>query len=328
MISKETGKLLRGIAILIVIASHYAEWVYMPVTYGFVYETIAKWGPVGVDVFLLMSGYGLHKSVTGGKYGKNNKNGITPAFVIKRLLGAYVPYLICRTLIYLYSGTWKEALAEGTMKEVMKDYFLGGGFWFMSVLFTMYIAFMIIYRFGGVLRVPLISAFVIFQTYYLYTKGYADFWELSNMAFVIGILAAAAEGRWKKQMSAAWYKVALAAISVAGICYTYNGMIHATPDVKPSYFAWELAFNIFFTLAVLVIAYIIPTWKGPVLTSIGESSLFVYLLHTAMFWALVFKFDKFGYAVATAITALITVAFATLLGLIYNRLSGLVTARL
>ena len=328
MISAKTSKMLRGIAILIVIASHYAGWMYVEPTHVTAHDWIMKWGPIGVDIFFLMSGYGLHKSAERGRHTKHNNSGITVSFVIKRIIGAYIPYLICAALINAYDGTWQNAMAEGNIKEKVIKCLSTGGYWYLNVLFVMYIAFIVIYRFAGKLRIPLITLAVIGQTYYLYNKGYSDFWELSNMAFIIGICAAAAEDKWRSKMLSPIYKIILAIISGAGMWYTFTQVQANGGSRKETSFGWELAFNIFFSLGVLCIGYIITTWKGLILTTLGECSLFIYVLHTAMFYALVFKFEEHGYAVATIITGLITLALATVLGVLYNSLTGIITRRL
>lgn len=328
MISAKTSKMLRGIAILIVIASHYAGWMFVEPVHVTAHDYIMKWGPIGVDIFFLMSGYGLHKSAERGRHTKHNDTGITLTFILKRIIGAYIPYLICAGLINAYDGTWKSAIEEDRLRDKIIHYLTTGGYWYMNVLFVMYIAFIVIYRFGGKLKLILITAAVIGQTYYLFNKGYADFWELSNMAFIIGILAAAAEDKFRSAMLSPIFKIVLAVISGVGMWYTFNGVQHNGGSRAETSFGWELAFNIFFTLGVLCIAYLIPTWKGLVLTTLGECSLFIYILHTSMFYALVFSFEDHGYATAASITGLITLAVAVVLGVLYNSLTGIITRRL
>ncbi len=328
MISAKTSKMLRGIAILIVIASHYAGWMYVEPTHVTAHDWILKWGPAGVDIFFLFSGYGLHKSAERGRHTKRNNSGITVGFIVKRILGAYVPYLLCAFLINLYDGTWKSAMAEGDMQHAVIKLLKGGGFWYMNVLFTMYIAFIVIYRFAGKLRIPLMTLAVIAQTYYLYCKDYSDFWCLSNMAFVIGILAAAAEDKFRDFMLKPLFKILLILTASAGMWYTFTGVQQRGGSRTEGVFAWELAFNIFYTLAVLSIGYIVPTYKGLILTTLGECSLFIYILHTAMFWVLIYKFEEYGYAVSNIITGLITLAVGTAIGVLYNNLMGLITRRI
>lgn len=328
MISSKTSKMLRGIAILIVIASHYAGWMYEEPIHQKAHDLISVIGPFGVDIFLLLSGYGLVKSSERSRRTKHNNSGINTSFVIKRVFGAYIPCVLCMTLINLYDGTWKSASAEGVLKDKIIDVLTAHGFWYMNVLFVMYVAFMLIYRLGGGLRVILITAAVIGQTYYLYSKGYADFWEVSNMSFLIGIYAAEAESKWPNITGRVIYKLIIGLIGLIGAVYTYGGLKMAGGRGVSGAFSWDMAFGIFYTLIILCIALMIPTWKGLVLTTLGECSLFIYMLHTTMFWALVYRFEEKGYAVAASISGFITLAFGVLLGVLYNSLTGMITRRL
>ena len=64
----------------------------------------------------------------------------------------------------------------------------------------------------------------------------------------------------------------------------------------------------------------LPPWPEPLLPLIGKNSLFLYLMHTALFWALIFRFDRFSTVTAVLITGLITVAAAVLVGTVYDLL--------
>ena len=75
MIDNRISKVFRGIAILMVIGSHYAGWMHTEPFNETVRAWISTWGVYGVDVFLLLSGYGLVKSY--------EKNGIDKQFVLK-----------------------------------------------------------------------------------------------------------------------------------------------------------------------------------------------------------------------------------------------------
>ena len=56
MITKQTSACFRGIAILMVVASHYAEWMIEATTYPVVREFLCGFGVLGVDIFFLVSG--------------------------------------------------------------------------------------------------------------------------------------------------------------------------------------------------------------------------------------------------------------------------------
>lgn len=77
MISKEDTQLLKGLAILMVIVEHLGQVLHI--------AALNPLGPIGVCLFLFISGYGLSYS-----YEKNGRNG----YLKKRVLKVYVPYLV------------------------------------------------------------------------------------------------------------------------------------------------------------------------------------------------------------------------------------------
>ena len=62
MIDNRTSKVFRGIAILMVIASHFAGGMYEESFNEALRQWISTWGVYGVDIFFMLSGYGLVKS--------------------------------------------------------------------------------------------------------------------------------------------------------------------------------------------------------------------------------------------------------------------------
>lgn len=176
--SKEASLWFKGIAIIMVILSHYAEWwewfFKEEGTVELIRDGISRFGPYGVAIFLLFSGYGLSKSA-----GDKRING---RFVLKRILGVYVPYLVIVVLIEMLSGGFES------MNDVL-DIFYGQNFWYMTVMFSLYIAFMLIFFVfeNRHIRAILITGFTIWYSYSLYMDGKYDFWYISNAAFAIGV---------------------------------------------------------------------------------------------------------------------------------------------
>ena len=127
MITKEASKWLRGIAILMVVASHYAEWIgagnLEPLR-----EFISRLGDYGVDIFFLMSGYGLAKAVGSKK--------ISLEFVWKRAISAYFPYLLIIGGLEIYDGYFlTKILAK---ENYLWKFLVGYDYWFMMNLFVFY----------------------------------------------------------------------------------------------------------------------------------------------------------------------------------------------
>lgn len=330
MIPARTSRLLRGAAILIVIASHYAGWMYVEPVHPLAQARIATWGPPGVDIFFLLSGYGLYKSAArgegAGRGGAQKKSGVTAGFVVRRLLAAVVPYLLVVGLINCFAHVWAQAAVDGTLLQAVWAYVTAADYWYMQVLFVFYAAFFLCFRLGGLLRVPLLAAAVVGYTVWLFQTGHADFWELSNPAFLIGVLAAGAERRWPEAVKRVALRWALLAVGLSGMLIAYAGMERNGGSGVPESFGWELVMNVFFALAVLAAAWLLPVVRqGRALAALGEASLFIYLLHAALFWALIFRLEALfsSYARAAAAAGLVTLLFGTAAGLAYSRLTGL-----
>ena len=97
-LTKEQSLMLRGIAIFLVLISHYAVWIGEIFHSDLLEYGLGRFGVYGVDLFFAVSGYGLVKSV-----GKKRING---TFLWKRFKTVYLPYLLIVGLIY-----WIEILS-------------------------------------------------------------------------------------------------------------------------------------------------------------------------------------------------------------------------
>ena len=104
LFNREATAWFKGLAIIMVILSHFAEWwswFYAEegtkelIRYG-----ISRFGPYGVAMFFLFSGYGLAKSA--------GKKRIGIRFILKRIVNVYIPYLIMVVLITLLSGGFED----------------------------------------------------------------------------------------------------------------------------------------------------------------------------------------------------------------------------
>ena len=106
-----------------VIASHFAAGMYEESFNEGLRQWISTWGVYGVDIFFLLSGYGLVKSY--------QKSGIDKRFVLKRFLNSYVPYIL---IAGFFAITDK---AIDTPRAVV-NLLIGFDHWFMCVLFAFF----------------------------------------------------------------------------------------------------------------------------------------------------------------------------------------------
>nr|MCR4584355.1 hypothetical protein [Lachnospiraceae bacterium] len=50
-VDRSVSMMLRGVAIIIVVFSHFTEWMYLPSPYPRITHIISTLGPIGVDIF-------------------------------------------------------------------------------------------------------------------------------------------------------------------------------------------------------------------------------------------------------------------------------------
>lgn len=111
-------------------------------------------------------------------------------FVWKRIKNVYIPYFIVVGIIELLSGGF-------TSIQDFLAFASGYDYWYMYVLFMLYIRFIAVYTIiGGRLpRIAVFSVIVYVMSHVLYQKGMQDFWYVSNITFVLGVIA----GNMKKR---------------------------------------------------------------------------------------------------------------------------------
>lgn len=305
MITTKTSKFLRTIAILLVMASHYAGWMYVEPIHPRAHSWFSSLGPYGVDIFFLMSGYGMVKSAS-------HKSGVSLGFVIKRIISIYVPYLLMVISINALAGNLPEMNARGWYKALT-----GYDYWYMYILFIFYILFMIIWQMKEHLRLPFITIGMVVTTIVMYRLGRADFWIISNSALLIGIYAAKAEKRMHNGFKSKLIPILLGIVSLVLLLMFTVGPLKGVIRGPEQILCKKLVNNLLFTMVVLGTAYIIPQWKFlPV--HIGSCSLFIYILHQYIFWQLTVVFADMSYPLMAVCIGIITLIIGVCIGSVYQ----------
>lgn len=180
LISINTSYFFRGIAILMVIFSHYAEWGSASIPNEKLVHFVASLGDYGVGIFFFMSGYALFKG-----YGVKNTD---KRYVIKRITNMYLPYLVIATATALLSKSI-ESIRDivGLIK--------GDGYWFIEVIILIYIAFYFIGKLDPKYRVILMTLFILNLSLWYYLSGKNDFWYTANWAFALGMIVCKYENK-------------------------------------------------------------------------------------------------------------------------------------
>ena len=270
LFDRQMGYWFRGIAIVMVIASHYAEWwSWFFATEGKAEDfrtTLSKLGVYGVNIFFLFSGYGLTKAAA--------RKEIDGSFISRRIQSVYIPYLVVIGIIQILSGGF------GSFSGFVR-YLCGSDYWFMVVIFLFYIGFVLIWQ---VLKNPhlrillfLLYTFAVIQV--LYDKNMQSFWYVSNLAFALGITLATYETGCRRVPLVA--RILLIPLLLAFTIYyeLYMDKSGMTPD---QILHLQLINTVLWTTQIACIASLIP-WHDPVFTALGKRSLYLYLVHTFVF---------------------------------------------
>ncbi len=122
MINSKTSKAFRGVAMIMVMIIHFTNWNYQGPLSEVWKSMVSSFGIYGVDIFFLLSGYGLVRSY--------EKNGIDRKFVTRRILNSYVPYLLIVGILSIFV----DKNIDGP--EAVVDLLIGQEFLFMTVLFA------------------------------------------------------------------------------------------------------------------------------------------------------------------------------------------------
>lgn len=162
-LTKEQSLMLRGIAIFLVLISHYAVWIGEIFHSDLLEYGLGRFGVYGVDLFFVVSGYGLVKSV-----GKKRING---TFLWKRFKTVYLPYLLIVGLIAVYDGG-----ISGMTGWV--SFLTGAEYWYIRNILIFYLAFYVVYRLSdrSWVRMLLMALCLTAYSGLLIWQGRALFW--------------------------------------------------------------------------------------------------------------------------------------------------------
>lgn len=317
LFSKKASLWFRGLAILLVIASHYAEWwAWFTPSEGnaeLFRQACSRLGPYGVAIFFLFSGYGLARSAGDGP--------MTLRFILRRVLASYLPYLIVAGIIDAMSGGFSDP-------EDFLEYLYGHDYWFMVVLFQFYIGFILIWtvphrHFRGVL----FSLFVLLLSWRLYQKGEHSFWYISNPAFGLGALLALYEPFFRKVLDKS-RPFMLALLSAAMGIVIYFGLYSQAPAL------WSPEKTVRYELLAVQVWTLLIIWLAPLLNRcdpllclLGKYSLYLYLTHQFLFLRTI---NGLGGSFSTRFlaAAAITLAASLALGAVISRLSAVLLKKM
>lgn len=291
MIDIKTSKMFRGIAILMIMISHYACFLFTDPLQESFKLFITSWGVYGVDIFFVLSGYGLTKSA--------DSKGIGGIFVLKRFTSTYLPYFLIVGFISIIDKAF-------TCKEDIIRFIIAEDYWYLAVLFVLYIMFMIFGKMGRYRDILLLVGVIAFSVF-LWKRGMQDFWVLSNGAFLLGVYAASLEKKYgdkvKTFVRKSWLPlVAFAMTLLFGFVFSRTGRMWA-----------EVTRSLWFSLTALSLCICIKG-RGVILTVLGRFSLYIYLLHMWLFEKMAFVYEDWNSVAAVVVKGVIILVISVAIG--------------
>lgn len=187
LISRSESTILKGLAIGMIILQHIGQ--------AFQISAVNPLGPIGVFLFLFLSGYGLMSSYI--------KNGLKFYFS-RRLIRVYIPYAVVVILFLAF-----QLLVYGIFEEV-KIIFMylflvklpQGSYWYLVLMFYWYIVFFFIASRYGNLKV-FIPLMIVATTILLILKDFNRNFVWQFATFPMGLIA----GTYPKKLNILFEKV-------------------------------------------------------------------------------------------------------------------------
>jgi peptidoglycan/LPS O-acetylase OafA/YrhL len=313
---------LKALAIIVVIASHVR---YVLVNDTHFLRPYSDFAGIAVDLFLLLSGYGL-------TYSWLKKPTTIGSFYKKRLLKIFLPLwltlIIFVVLDYFihhisYSPTTLASYAIGlvTSADIVHDF--NSSLWFLAPLLAYYLLFPWIFKYSPKLLAPVVLAFagwlVVRVDWNIHHRA-LELYRLHWLAFPIGCVGAIALTNHRVQT---WFRslmgntplrmAALAVMSI-GLYIGYQFSFDIASLIQQQLVSITLAIG--FGLAVCLIPF---TSRG--LEFIGVYSYEIYLVH----WPLLYRYDPLYDALPLGLATIISVAVIVGLSILLQRGTKLIT---
>lgn len=187
LISRRETTILKGLAIGMIIIQHIGQ--------AFQISAVNPLGPIGVFIFLFLSGYGIMCSY--------RKNGLKNYFS-RRLIKVYFPYAVSVLLFLVF-----QLLTYGYIDDIkiIPMYFFlvelpQGSYWYLVLMFYWYIVFFFIAKTTGNLKV-LIPLMIVATIMILILKEFNRNFVWQFATFPMGVIA----GAYPKQLKVLFEKI-------------------------------------------------------------------------------------------------------------------------
>lgn len=326
IIPPEDSQTLKGLSIVAIICIHIGysianDWQYLHPLSSF-------WG-VWVDIFLLLSGFGLTKSSLKRPLTKKE-------FFKKRILRVAIPFWILLTMIFIADAIFLWTTYE--IWTIIKSYLIffpradiwwdiNSPFWYLTLLIFLYI----LYGFLFHKKYPIISAIILYIigiTWVKFNPFHMDtnwlHW-LHMAAFPIGVMLASKDQEiyeFLKKYKSSKYSTSIIFL-LCGIVWYYIWRIDSTEAIKNIWILnilwdWRLIIeqikSIFLVGIIIIVVRLIP-YCSKFLLLLGVISYEIYLFH----WPLMARYDVFFHTLPVEMATLIWLWIFIILGFLYQK---------
>lgn len=303
---------LRGIGIMLVILSHYAPWYADVLQNEALVYGMSRLGVYGVDLFFLVSGYGLVKS--------EQKRKVDGAFLWNRMKNMYLPYLCIAGGIEAAAGGIESA--RGWYK-----FLTGYDYWFIRNILIFYFAFFCVFLLVRKrwLRTVLMACIVFGYSWWLVLEGRSNFWYISNIAFVIGIALA----QYEKELLGVFdfgyfWQLLVGAVLLGWAVKSGMDARLAIPEISDRIRNGAAASGIWSVFCAQA-ARFIPEKSG-ILQLPGKLSLELYLLHPFLYYRVANQGTQMNRGLQALLALVFAFAGAWLVNWIFGKLWSVIDA--
>lgn len=263
ILSKRLSNSLKGLAAILVLSAHCAQWYAAQTNVNMIIGLVAKLGRYGVSIFFAVSGYGLVCSA---------KKGIDRNFLKRRLTATYMPYIMIEGIALSLRGiNWNL--------ERLVRIFLGMDAWFVMVILLFYILFYLGWKYSKH-KVRTIETGIFIISVLLAVIFKDSLWYSSNIAFGIGVLVKTYEKEFIAFVSKGWgNKIILLAVWFALSGFIYMSAMNRNQII---YILFKVMASGAWTVLILALCVKV-NYKGELLERLGQISLECYLLYPHIF---------------------------------------------
>lgn len=285
LLARKNTDVYRGWAILIIMIGHISgcwNWV-----------GLGPLGGMGVAMFLLLSGYGLHESY--------KRCGIE-GFWKKKLLRIVFPYVVFRIIWMMVEGDMSFHRWQSIVDCA------NSSFWYIDYLVRCYVAFWV-----ACLLDKWHIKYVVLIVFALYSFfGLSTLCGQQALSFIVGIVLSDNANKVSDVKNKRW--VTVMAISVVlglvALAIKHHPMIHNNGGML--FITALLVQNLALAIAFIIVLYFTRRWVGgQLITMFGALSLELYIIHMRLLQPMV------GNSVWQGLAMMIT---ATLLAYAFNKL--------